>query len=117
MRKPEFLTKTQRALEPIMGNSSNHTVFKVADDYRHLFTAAVSSGAVTFVSNLPVIFFIFNYIWKNLNFKKFKRMVREPKHFLIGSAIASSISYAKYKLNVIDWGFFKIGNYSTNWNK
>ncbi|CAF0938945.1 unnamed protein product [Brachionus calyciflorus] len=78
-----------------MGNSSNHTVFKVADDYRHLFTAAVSSGAVTFVSNLP-------------------RMVREPKHFLIGSAIASSISYAKYKLNVIDWGFFKIGNYSTN---
>ena len=52
--KPSFKAYVYQMLTPMLGNSSNHTMITVLNDYTHTFSTLFSSFTVTMLGNLPV---------------------------------------------------------------
>lgn len=107
--KPEFRGYVHKIFKPVLGNDTNHTLVKMIDKNTGLVSVGLSTSAVTLISYFPV-FFRLNFKFYLILFLK-KKFITEPRNVVYGLLATGALGVAKYKLDLIDWGFFSIKKY------
>ncbi|CAF0895295.1 unnamed protein product [Brachionus calyciflorus] len=87
--KPEFKGYVQKVFKPILGNETNHTLLNMLENNSGILSVGLSTSAVTIVSYLP-------------------KFIVEPKNVIYGLVATGALGLAKYKFDVIDWGFYQL---------